>query len=107
MSRIIPLIQQYVCWLLLVICFTVPGCGYGEVSPTSYELAKSLYNVSNRKLSDRLQQVTERIDNAEANEEVSSREAKWLRNIVEQAEREQWDKAMQAARRMMEDQISR
>ena len=40
-------------WVFLLLGLLVmTGCGYGDVSPATYEIAKSLYNISNRKLSD-------------------------------------------------------
>lgn len=91
----------------LLCCVFVAGCGYGEVSPKSYEIAKSLYNISNRKLSDQLDKVKGHINQATENEEISSTEAKWLRAIAQKAERGDWKRAMQDARRMMEDQIDK
>ena len=99
--------NRYICFLLFATFVFTSGCGYGKVSPTTYELAKSLYNVSNRKLSDKLDIVEERIETAETSKEISAREAKWLRGIANLAEQEQWNKAMKSARRMMEDQVSR
>ena len=95
-------------WLVLCLTlFLASGCGYGKVSPTTYELAKSLYNISNRKLADRLDMVSEKIESARESGDVSDREAKWLRAIIKQAEKENWKAAMKSARRIMEDQVSR
>lgn len=91
--------------LLLSAAVLVAGCGYPKVSPTAYELSMSLYNVSNRKLKDQLPAVEERIAEAKNNEEISEREAKWLEDIVALAAKNRWKKAMQSARRMMEDQV--
>jgi len=90
-------------FLLSIFC---TGCGYGEVSPKTYELATSIYNVSNRKMTDKLESVTEQIETALEQEEISEKEAGWLVAIVEQAEKQNWDKAMKDARRIMEDQVS-
>lgn len=92
--------------LLLCSAVFVAGCGYGEVSPTAYELSMSLYSVSNRKLGDRLPVVDKRIALARSEGEISVREAEWLNEIVELAEEQEWKKAMKQARRMMEDQVS-
>ena len=89
--------------LLSIFC---SGCGYGDVSPKTYELATSLYNVSNRKLTGKLEAVTEQIESAQEQEEITAKEAGWLVAIVEQAQAENWDKAMKNARRIMEDQVS-
>ena len=90
---------------LLVVSLVISGCGYGEVSPKTYELAKSLYSISNRKLSDKLDVAKEQIQLAHAGQEISDQEASWLHDIVERAENERWDQAMKSARRIMEDQV--
>ena len=94
--------------LLLCVTFCFTGCGgYGEVSPKAYEIATSLYNVSNRKMADRLELVSEQITTARENDEISEGEEKWLGSIVDKAEDENWEQAMKAARRMMEDQVTK
>lgn len=90
-------------WLPLLLL--VAGCGYGEVSPKTYEFAKSLYNISNRKMPEKLDDVKSLIDTAVENEEISAKEAKWLNSIVEDAENEKWKKAMASARQIMDDQV--
>ncbi len=94
--------------ITLVLCtiFCV-GCGYGEVSPKTYDIATSLYNISNRKLADRVDAVREQIDLARENDEISSSEAKWLEAIAQHAEDQNWKRAMKASRRMMDDQVAR
>ena len=93
--------------IFLLCCISFVGCGYGEVSPKSYEIAKSLYNISNRKLSNRVEKVQDQIHLATENEEISSSEAKWLQAIAQKAENGDWKRAMRDARRMMEDQIDK
>ena len=90
--------------MLLLAFFT--GCGYGEISPKCYEIAKSLYSISNRKLTDKLEIITVEIETAKEKNEISSKEAKWLDAIVEKAEQENWHQATKEARKMMEDQIA-
>ena len=92
--------------LLMLLLGLCAGCGYGEVSPKSYEIAKSLYNITNRQLTDRLEIITVEIETAEEKNEISPKEAKWLCSIVKRAEQEQWQKAMKESRQMMEDQIA-
>lgn len=93
--------------LLLIGLVAVFGCGYGEVSPTAYELAKSLYNISNRKLNDKLDDVEELIETAEEEKQISDKEARWLKAVLRDAEKAKWEKAMKSARQIMEDQITR
>lgn len=97
---------RYATLLLLVAVCTI-GCGYGEVSPTTYEIAKSLYSISNRKLSGHLDTAKDQIVTSCECGDVSAREAKWLKAIVADAERERWQRAMKSARRLMEDQVDR
>ena len=90
---------------LLIGVTLIAGCGYGEVSPTTYEYAKSLYNITNRKLGDRLDGIRPQIARCRESGEVSVEEAKWLYAIIDEAENGHWQEAMQAARRIMDDQV--
>ena len=95
---------------LLLMLLALPlwiGCGYGELSPTAYEYSKALYGISNRKLEDRLDSVKRQIESSRKSGELTSQEASWLTSIVEDAENKQWSSAMNAARRMMEDQVAK
>lgn len=93
-------------WTFLLLgCLVLTGCGYGDVSPATYEIAKSLYNISNRKLSDHVHVAKEQITTSCECGKISDKEAKWLLAIAKDAERERWQQAMQSARRLMEDQI--
>ena len=93
--------------ILLLSLSLVAGCGYGEVSPTTYELAKSLYNISNRRLPGKLATAKAKIATAREDGDISKKEAQWLNTIIAQAEQDNWQRAMKSARRMMEDQVSR
>lgn len=94
-------------WLFALTLLCVVGCGYGEVSPTAYEYAQSLYNISNRKLAGHLQVAKTQVSEASDSGDISAKEAKWLQAIIEDAEQERWKQAMKSARRLMEDQIER
>ena len=83
------------------------GCGYGDVSPATYQYAKALYNITNRKLADRLPAVEQQIAVSREAGDVLPHEADWLPAIIDTAKNKRWEKAMRAARRMMEDQIER
>lgn len=96
--------KHFIFALMLLLVFCV-GCGNGEVSPKTYEFAQSLYNISNRKLTDKLESITEQVETAQVEGEISLKEAKWLNAIVKKAEREEWQQAMKDARQMMEEQI--
>lgn len=88
---------------LLLVCLV--GCGYGEVSPASYEYAKALYSACNRKSTESLGKIQEDLRRAEEAGDISSQEANWLEDIIRAAENEKWEAAMNSARRMMDDQV--
>ena len=81
------------------------GCGYGEVSPKTYEYAKALYSICNRKDAGRLDVIETQIKEDTDAGQLNEQEADWLLAIVEDARQADWQAAGQAARRMMEDQI--
>ena len=83
----------------------VSGCGYGEVSPKAYEIAKALWSICERKDAERLDKVSELIAESEKAGEVTAEEAGWLRDIVEDGRDGDWDDAVEAAREMMSDQV--
>lgn len=81
------------------------GCGYGEVSPVTYEYAKALYSLSNRRAAERIDAVETQIAAAAEAGELPQREAGWLLDICGQCRNGDWDGAQAAARRMMSDQV--
>jgi hypothetical protein len=88
------------------LCVPVAGCGgYGAVSPVTYEYAKALYSITNRKAEDKLADVEAQITAASAAGKMSADEANWLMTIVADAKSGDWETANQAARQIMEDQI--
>ena len=92
--------------VLLVALLTAGGCGYGEVSSTAYEYAKALYNISNRRLADRLDGVERQIAASRDAGDISAKEEEWLQDIVAAARRNEWSQAMKSSRQIMEDQIT-
>lgn len=90
----------------LVVVAGLHGCaGYDDVSPTTYELAKALYSITNRKAADRLPSFKARLQEAVEGGDVSQREADWLTGMVARAEQGDWTAANRECRRMMEDQV--
>jgi hypothetical protein len=88
------------------LCAPVAGCGgYGAVSPVTYEYAKALYSITNRKAEDKLADVEAQITTASAAGKMSAEEADWLMAIVSDAKSGDWESANQAARQIMEDQV--
>lgn len=90
--------------ILLSICL-LPGCQqYGEVSSQSYEFAKALYSVCNRKDEARLTTTETAIEAAVEKKELPANEAEDLKAIIEKAREGQWAAAMQDCRTMMTEQ---
>lgn len=91
--------------VVLIAGFVIRGCGkYPEVSQQTYEHAKALYAICNRKDTDRLATCSRMIEEAEAKEVITSSEASYLREIVTAAEADQWKDAQLMARQLMSDQ---
>lgn len=93
--------------LLAVALLSFIGCGYGEVNSKTYEFATATYNISNRRLPERIEGIQQQISEALAQDEISSQEAKWLNDILAQAKNENWSRAMRDARRLMEAQLTK
>ena len=93
--------------VLLTLLTLLLGCGYGKVSPTTYEFAKALVSVTSRRASDRLPELETRIGEAAAAGELTETEAVWLMAIVNDAQQEKWAAASAAARQIMDDQVER
>ncbi len=93
--------------VVILFCLGTWGCGYPEVSPTSYELSKALYSACNRRSEEGLSKVIELVDSTQAAGEISKRESEWLRGIVDQAREGDWEAATLEARQIMEDQVDR
>ena len=98
-----PVLLGAVCIALVV----VPGCGYPEVSPTTYEYAKALVSITNRRASEKLEPTRAQIADSLAKGDVTDQEAKWLKAIIDDASAGNWTGASQASRRIMEDQIKK
>ena len=96
-------------YTLVVAAFLVSvlfsGCGYPEVSPKTYELAKALYSATNLNQVERLDAVETLINDAVEREEISSSEADYLLGIISRARDGDWEHAQQETRKLMEDQI--
>jgi hypothetical protein len=90
---------------LLTLALSLLGCGYGEVSPATYQYAKALYSICNRRAEKQLVPASEQIEAARSRDELPEQEAKWLRQIIDDAAGGDWEAATKSARRMMEDQV--
>ena len=89
---------------VLTLILVLVGCGYGEVSSATYQYAKALYSICNRAES-QLVQAGEQIEAARSRGELSEQEAKWLKQILDDAAEGDWEAATKDVRRMMEDQV--
>jgi hypothetical protein len=87
------------------VLLAVAGCGYGEVSPTTYGYAKALYTLSNTQAADRIDEVANKIAAAADAGEVTQREAGWLNDICDQCRSGDWAGAQEAAKQIMRDQV--
>lgn len=83
------------------------GCGYGPISPTAYEHAKSLYTAANLQRESSVEAAETAIAADAVEGTISTREAEWLLAICADCRAADWDAAQAAARRMMEDQATR
>ena len=100
-----PSIVAAVFIVIACVCLLSQGCGYGEVSPATYELSTALYSICNRKATSQLDSFDAMVDDAMQREAISDREAGWLRDIVEMARNEEWSDATSEVRNIMMDQV--
>jgi len=92
--------------LLVSLVFFVRGCGqYAEVNEVTYEHAKALYSVCNRRDSERLEVCETLIVEAAANQQLSRRETSYLTDIIDTARNGEWVEALAMSRQLMEDQV--
>ncbi len=100
-----PLRHAFLALLVFVFVSGVPGCGYPEVSPKTYEVANALYAAANRQSVEHIDKAAEVTDELLAAGEISEREAGWLNTIAEQARSGDWDGASNEARSLIADQV--
>ncbi|MCA9061905.1 MAG: hypothetical protein KDA96_02570 [Planctomycetaceae bacterium] len=97
-----------VCCILSGISFSMRGCQrYGSVSDEAFAHAKALYAACDQRDPLRLQSCASLIALAEASRELSTAEARFLREIVAKAQADNWEVARADARRMMAEQAGR
>lgn len=86
----------------------ISGCQqYGPVSPRAWEIATAIYSVSNRQDPDRLPAVDTVISEAFAAQQISESEQQALRQMLTDAEEGRWQKAMEDARTMLNEQVTK
>ena len=89
---------------ILILCLgliSIIGCGYGTISPKTYEYAKGLYTISNLKKSDQLDRASKLIEESLSKNEISSQEAGWLNEIISLSKNGNWEAASLSARKML------
>lgn len=92
--------------LLVFFAFFVRGCGqYPEVNEVTYEHAKALYSVCNRRDSEHLEVCETLIVEAAANQQLSRTETSYLTDIIDTARNGEWAEALAMSRQLMQDQV--
>ena len=91
--------------ICLVMLSAIVGCGHGDVSPTTYEYAKALYSITNRKAGDSLDSVRSQIESDQADGKLTSSEAVMLNGIIDDAADGDWKSANRECRDVMEAQV--
>ena len=71
----------------------------------AYDYSMALYSISNRQDSTRLDEISQQITESQTAGDLSSREAGWLLDIVDEGRQGNWKSAGKSSRRMMEDQV--
>ncbi len=81
------------------------GRGYGELSLQGYAYSKALFLACNQKDSEKLEQISEMIEQDAASGQLQSQEVKWLQSIIELGLNESWTEANRRVRKLMNDQV--
>lgn len=100
-------------WILGTTVFTVllaaaiyfTNRGYGEVNAKTYDYAKALYSICNRRAEPGLDKIESMIARSVDAGEISATEAEWLNDIIAQARQGEWEVAAKNSRRMLADQV--
>lgn len=92
----------------ILLLIALIGCSdYQGISPTAYQYAKALYNVTNRKRSDKLDEVNDLITSSKREGTITAQEADWLLGVIDNARDGDWETAQKTARQMMHDQVQK
>lgn len=91
--------------LTLVALTLVAGCGrYPPVGHAAYELAESVAGVCNGRQATQLPAARQLIADRQAAGLITRQEEGYLLDIIQQAERGEWERAERRARRLLLDQ---
>ncbi|WP_442481675.1 hypothetical protein [Aeoliella sp. SH292] len=92
------------CFVALAL-ISVMGCGYGEVSPKTYEYTQALYSITNRQSTEKLAEFESKLAEAQTAKELNDSEFDLLSDIVATAKSGDWKSAQGECRELMEAQI--
>ncbi|MCG8651433.1 MAG: hypothetical protein MI861_16450 [Pirellulales bacterium] len=79
--------------------------GYGEISPLGYQYATALYSCCNQCDQERLEKISQMIDESHQKQELDAKEKGWLLAIIQQGRQGQWESAAAEVRALMVDQV--
>ena len=91
--------------VLLAVAVYFTNRGYGEVNRKTYDYAKALYSICNRRDTGGLDKIEGMISTSAEAGDLSEKEARWLNEIIEEARAGEWDSAARHSRRMLADQV--
>lgn len=94
-------------FVLLLFLAIVAGCGYPDVGPGAFELAKALYTVCDMQEKEQLDNFRSRMNAEYEAGAISSAERDVLKDIVATAEAGEWEEAEREARQLLLDQNGR
>jgi len=79
--------------------------GYGEISKNAYDLAIASYGACLSESQTRIAKVESLLADPDFTIDMSDQEQKWFRDLIAKTKSDQWQKAANIAKRMMEDQV--
>lgn len=89
---------------VLVLSSLICGCGYPQVSPGTYELAKVIDNLCSYRKPEQIEAARELIRKEHASRAISDSEQTLLMGILDQAQSGDWQGAGQEARELLQAQ---
>ncbi len=93
------------CVMLLIAAIYFSNRGYGEVSGKTYDYAKALYSICNRRAKSGLDAIEPMIEQSLHAGEISETESRWLGGIITSARDGDWESAAKDSRRILADQV--
>lgn len=89
---------------VLILSGLICGCGYPQVSPGTYELAKVIDNLCSYRKPEQIDVARELIRKEHASRAISDSEQTLLMRILDQAQSGDWQGAGQEARELLQAQ---